>query len=166
MQPKGLWQRRRPLPSRTAAVTIFPPLKPNRPQPHAGHTGANISPSPHNTKQTSKPTRLSPPAPLLLHLLRAGLNLRLGVHPTLLSPPSWVTGASCSGTSGGVAPLSLRGRGGDLHPLANRRPPSWQHRRQPVPHGTPRNSHTWPPRAGTGGPYPLYIPRQGIGGRS
>ena len=56
------------------------------PQPHAGHTGATISPSPHSTKQTSKPTRPSPPAPLLLHLLRAGLDLPLSLHLARLTP--------------------------------------------------------------------------------
>ena len=68
--------------------------------------------------KANKRTRSTPPGPLFLHLLRAGLDLdATSTSPS--SPPSWATGVSSLGTSGALTPRFLRGGGGDLHPLAS-----------------------------------------------
>ena len=155
---------------------IFPPPTESCPQLHTSQTGAPPSPSPHDPKKRAtkkKPEQsnktkqnnrlIEPPRPPY-----SSISSELGSIPVPASisptPPSpWAAGASFLGAPGAVAPLSLRGWGGDLHPLADRRASLLAAQASArAPWDSPQFAHL----AGTGRPYPPCTPRLGIGGRS
>ena len=126
-----------------------------------GSSRALLSPSPHicqtkgkeETQKGENKTQTESPPPASYSSILSGLGSTPSSAPTSPTSPSpWATVASCSGISGAAAPLSRRGGGGDLHPLADKRasllaaqasartpwaPPQFAHLAAPCGHGWP-----------------------------